>query len=153
MNDFAGRVALVTGTTGIGRATALRLAAGGAQVLACGIEAAANTELAGDAGRLGLTLHAEACDVTDPDQVQAAVAKAASQFGGDSSLWNRIANRHGDVEPVHGGECGQHLFDGALRHPGDEEARRRSDCEFVLGARLCLPTRSGGLRCQQGGGA
>jgi NAD(P)-dependent dehydrogenase (short-subunit alcohol dehydrogenase family) len=91
MNDFAGRVALVTGTTGIGRATALRLAAGGAQVLACGIEAAANTELAGDAGRLGLTLHAEACDVTDPDQVQAAVAKAASQFGGLDIIVNAAA--------------------------------------------------------------
>jgi meso-butanediol dehydrogenase / (S,S)-butanediol dehydrogenase / diacetyl reductase len=53
MNDFAGRVALVTGTTGIGRAIAMRFAAGGAQVVACGIEISGNEELARDAARLG----------------------------------------------------------------------------------------------------
>ena len=49
MNDFAGKVALVTGTTGIGRAIAMRFAAGGAQVVACGIEPPANAELTRDA--------------------------------------------------------------------------------------------------------
>ena len=39
----------MTGTTGIGRAIARRFAAGGASVLACGIEVAANKELALDA--------------------------------------------------------------------------------------------------------
>ena len=48
MKEFSGKVALVTGTTGIGRAIALRLAAGGAQVVACGIEPAGNEALAGD---------------------------------------------------------------------------------------------------------
>ena len=46
MKEFEGKVAIVTGTTGIGRAIAKRLAAGGASVLACGIEIAANQELA-----------------------------------------------------------------------------------------------------------
>ena len=46
MKEFAGRVALVTGTTGIGRAIAKRFAEGGAQVVACGIEATGNEELA-----------------------------------------------------------------------------------------------------------
>jgi len=91
MNDFAGRVALVTGTTGIGRATALRLAAGGARVVSCGIEAGANTELASDAARLSLTLQVETCDVTEPEQVQRAVAKAVSQFGGLDIIVNAAA--------------------------------------------------------------
>ena len=51
MQEFAGKVALVTGTTGIGRAVAMRFAVGGAQVIACGIEAAGNDELARDAAR------------------------------------------------------------------------------------------------------
>ena len=38
MKEFEGKVAIVTGTTGIGRAIAKRFAAGGANVLACGIE-------------------------------------------------------------------------------------------------------------------
>ena len=42
MKEFEGQVAIVTGTTGIGRAIANRLAAGGAEVVACGIEADAN---------------------------------------------------------------------------------------------------------------
>ena len=44
--EFAGKAALVTGTTGIGRAMALRFAAGGALVTALGIVEAANRELA-----------------------------------------------------------------------------------------------------------
>jgi meso-butanediol dehydrogenase / (S,S)-butanediol dehydrogenase / diacetyl reductase len=43
--EFAGRVAVVTGTTGIGRAVAARLAGAGAKVFALGINDAANAEL------------------------------------------------------------------------------------------------------------
>ena len=45
MNEFENKAAIVTGTTGIGRAIAKRLASGGASVLACGIDATANREL------------------------------------------------------------------------------------------------------------
>ena len=44
MKEFEGKVAIVTGTTGIGRAIAKRFAADGASVLACGIEADANKD-------------------------------------------------------------------------------------------------------------
>ena len=91
MNDLAGRVALVTGTTGIGRAIAMRFASGGAHVVACGIEVAANQELARDAAKTGLALHVEACDVTDHDQVRALVAKTVSQFGGLDIIVNAAA--------------------------------------------------------------
>jgi meso-butanediol dehydrogenase / (S,S)-butanediol dehydrogenase / diacetyl reductase len=45
MKEFENRVAIVTGTTGIGRAIAKRLASGGCSVVSCGIEAPANHEL------------------------------------------------------------------------------------------------------------
>jgi NAD(P)-dependent dehydrogenase (short-subunit alcohol dehydrogenase family) len=45
VNEFENKVAIVTGTTGIGRAIAKRLVSGGASVTACGIDEAANREL------------------------------------------------------------------------------------------------------------
>ena len=62
-----GKVAIVTGTTGIGRAIALRFAAGGASVLACGIDVAANNELARDAAANGLSIRVQECDVTQAE--------------------------------------------------------------------------------------
>jgi meso-butanediol dehydrogenase/(S,S)-butanediol dehydrogenase/diacetyl reductase len=91
MNDFTGRVAIVTGTTGIGRAIAMRFAAGGAQVVACGIETTDNDELARDAAKLGLTLHVEQCDVTDFERVRSVITKRASQFGGLDIIVNAAA--------------------------------------------------------------
>jgi meso-butanediol dehydrogenase / (S,S)-butanediol dehydrogenase / diacetyl reductase len=91
MNDFAGRVALVTGTTGIGRAIAKRFAAGGAHVVACGIETAGNEELARDAKTVGLTLKIERCDVSNLDEARAAVSKTVSQFGGLDIIVNAAA--------------------------------------------------------------
>jgi meso-butanediol dehydrogenase/(S,S)-butanediol dehydrogenase/diacetyl reductase len=91
MNDFAGKVAVVTGTTGIGRAIAMRFAAGGAQVIACGIDAAANDDLSRDASKLGLALRVEHCDVTDLQQVRSVVTRAVSQFGGLDIIVNSAA--------------------------------------------------------------
>jgi meso-butanediol dehydrogenase/(S,S)-butanediol dehydrogenase/diacetyl reductase len=91
MKDFAGRVALVTGTTGIGRAVAKRLAAGGAQVVACGIEAVGNEELAREAGVLGVTLQVESCDVTLFDEVRRVVTSTVSRFGGLDIIVNSAA--------------------------------------------------------------
>jgi len=91
MNDFARRVAVVTGTTGIGRAIAMRFAAGGAQVVACGIEPTSNEELARDAAKQGLTLQVEKCDVTSFDEVRAVVAKTVSRFGGLDIIVNAAA--------------------------------------------------------------
>jgi NAD(P)-dependent dehydrogenase (short-subunit alcohol dehydrogenase family) len=90
MNEFAGRVALVTGTTGIGRAIAIRFAAGGAQVVVCGIEPAANEELARYAAKQGLTLQVESCDVTSFDDVSSVIAKAV-HFGGLDIIVNAAA--------------------------------------------------------------
>ena len=79
MGDFSGKVAIVTGTTGIGRA------------IACGIEASGNDSLSKDAARLGLGLQVELCDVTNPDQVKAVIAKAVGNFGGLDIIANAAA--------------------------------------------------------------
>jgi NAD(P)-dependent dehydrogenase (short-subunit alcohol dehydrogenase family) len=63
------------GASGLGAATARRLAAGGAAVTICDLDQAAGEALAGE---LGAAARFVSCDVTDPDQVAAAVASAAS---------------------------------------------------------------------------
>jgi meso-butanediol dehydrogenase/(S,S)-butanediol dehydrogenase/diacetyl reductase len=91
MNEFAGKVALVTGTTGIGRATAKRFAVGGAQVVACGIETAGNEDLTREAEKLDLALHVENCDVTELDQVRGVIAKTVRRCGGLDIIVNAAA--------------------------------------------------------------
>jgi rhamnulose-1-phosphate aldolase/alcohol dehydrogenase len=78
---LATRVALVTGGgSGIGRATALRLAAEGACVVVADRDAAAAEEVATSLG--SDTAIAVTVDVTDEDQVRAALNAAALAFGG-----------------------------------------------------------------------
>lgn len=92
MGEFTGKVALVTGTTGIARSTALRLKAGGASVMAVGIDEAGNAALAAD----GVTV--QRTDVSVSDQVQAAVAETVSHFGGLDIIVNSAAiHPYGDA--------------------------------------------------------
>ena len=91
MKEFEGKVAIVTGTTGIGRAIARRFASGGAGVLACGIEVTANKHLALQAKGSGLSLRVETCDVTQADAVSATVEKAVKEFGGLDIIVNAAA--------------------------------------------------------------
>jgi meso-butanediol dehydrogenase/(S,S)-butanediol dehydrogenase/diacetyl reductase len=91
MKDFVEKVALVTGTTGIGRAIAMRLAMGGAQVVACGIDSTGNAELTREAAKDGLTLQVETCDVTNLDEVRSVIAKTVSRAGGLDIIVNAAA--------------------------------------------------------------
>ena len=76
---FEGRAALITGAgSGIGRATALRLANEGARVLAVDVNEAALKETAEMGGE---AIVARPTDVTVVAECQAAVAEAVQQFG------------------------------------------------------------------------
>lgn len=98
--DFTGQVALVTGASqGVGRATALALAAEGAAVgLLARQEEGLRAVAAEITARGGRALPLPA-DVTDEAAVNAAVARAAREFGGlDIAIANAGMNRAGRVE-------------------------------------------------------
>jgi rhamnulose-1-phosphate aldolase/alcohol dehydrogenase len=79
---LATRVALVTGAaSGIGKAIAERLAAEGACVVVADLDAARAAEVAAAIGSTDVAVGI-AADVTDADQVAAAVAAASLAFGG-----------------------------------------------------------------------
>jgi NAD(P)-dependent dehydrogenase (short-subunit alcohol dehydrogenase family) len=77
--QIAGHTFLVTGgASGLGAATARRLAAAGANVMLCDVGAADGRKLALELGtRAGFA----AADVTDEAQVAAAIAEARAKFG------------------------------------------------------------------------
>jgi NAD(P)-dependent dehydrogenase (short-subunit alcohol dehydrogenase family) len=89
--EFAGRAALVTGTSGIGRASAIRLAEAGAEVLACGIDPAANRALDALAASRGLPLRVRRVDVAEEGEVAAAVAACVGHAGGLDVIVNAAA--------------------------------------------------------------
>jgi len=77
-----GRVAMVSGAaSGIGRATTLRLAREGAQVLATDVMAEALEETAALAKAESLVVETRVTDVADEADVEASVAHALERFG------------------------------------------------------------------------
>ena len=80
--EFAGKAALVTGAgSGIGAATAVRLAADGALVAVADRSASAAEEVVAQIRAMGGEAIAIAVDVTDPQAVDAAVADFARSQG------------------------------------------------------------------------
>ena len=91
MKDFDGKVALVTGTTGIGLATARRLAAGGAAIVACGIDRSANAAMRAELESTGAGVLVVDTDVSVQDKVRDAVAAGVERFGGLDVIVNSAA--------------------------------------------------------------
>jgi gluconate 5-dehydrogenase len=93
--DLTGRIALVTGSSkGIGYALAAALGSAGATLV---LNARDPVRL--DAARLalqaqGLTVHAVAFDVTDPDAVEAGIAKIEAEIGAIHILVNNAGMQH-----------------------------------------------------------
>jgi NAD(P)-dependent dehydrogenase (short-subunit alcohol dehydrogenase family) len=88
--DLSGKTAIVTGGgKGIGRQMADGLAAAGANVVVCARQAERCEDAAAElAEQHGVKTLGLGCDVRDPDQVQAVVARTAADFGGVDVLVN-----------------------------------------------------------------
>jgi NAD(P)-dependent dehydrogenase (short-subunit alcohol dehydrogenase family) len=84
--DFTGKVALITGSSGMGLASALRLARGGARVHLCGIDDAANAAAAAAAGVLPVRV--SRCDVAAEAEVATWVADVMAAESGIDILVN-----------------------------------------------------------------
>lgn len=97
--EFASKTLLVTGaTSGIGKATALRFAAAGANVAAVGRNKTALTELEKEITGAGAFLPIQA-DLVAPEAAEACVAKAIERFGGIDVLVNAAGHiSNGTVE-------------------------------------------------------
>ncbi len=86
---FSGKVVLITGAaSGIGRATALRIAEEGGNVFLSDVQAEAVEATAKDAAKLGVQAEAHVADVSDPEACRATVAACVERFGRLDALCN-----------------------------------------------------------------
>ena len=96
-----GRAALITGgASGLGRASAILLAAHGAQVMIADIDEGGGRAAVDEIGRAGGTAHFRRSDVTDRQDVRQMVADAAQTMGGLAILMNNaMSNPRDDYTP------------------------------------------------------
>jgi NAD(P)-dependent dehydrogenase (short-subunit alcohol dehydrogenase family) len=89
MRRFEGKVVLITGAaSGIGRATAERLAEEGAKVVCADVQAEALEDTAKRVRELGSEVHSLLCDVSEPEAVSSAVRDTVERFGALHSVCN-----------------------------------------------------------------
>ena len=101
LKRFEGKTAFITGAaSGIGRATAVAFAAEGARVVVTDRGEAALQDTADDVKAAGAEVLAIACDVSVPEQVEAAVAQAVERFGQLDIAFNN-AGVENKAQPLH----------------------------------------------------
>jgi NAD(P)-dependent dehydrogenase (short-subunit alcohol dehydrogenase family) len=87
--DLTGKTAIVTGGgSGIGRQMAEALAELGANLVLCARKVERCEQAASELSQLGVKAIGMACDVRDPEQVQAVVDRTISEFGAIDVLLN-----------------------------------------------------------------
>jgi NAD(P)-dependent dehydrogenase (short-subunit alcohol dehydrogenase family) len=90
--ELSGKVTIVTGGgRGIGRAIALALAEAGADVVPTSRTQAQVEQVAGEIEALGRRTLVQACDVSDPAQIEALVERVLAEFGRIDILVNAAA--------------------------------------------------------------
>jgi NAD(P)-dependent dehydrogenase (short-subunit alcohol dehydrogenase family) len=96
--SFSGKVAFVSGGgTGIGRAAALAFARNGASVVVAGRSEAPVQDTARRIGNLGGKAVALRCDVSQPDQIEAAVRCTVESFGRLDFAFNNAGVEQGMI--------------------------------------------------------
>jgi citronellol/citronellal dehydrogenase len=91
---FAGRRVLITGGgSGIGRQTALRLAALGAKVVICGRRGDRLEAVVDEVRQAGGSCFARPCDIREPDQIAELASFAEAQVGGCDILVNNAGGQ------------------------------------------------------------
>lgn len=98
--DLTGKTAVVTGACGIlGRHFCSGLAAHGARLAVIDLDQDAAMALAGElAGQFGVEAIGIACDISQPDQVQAMVERVVTAFGRIDVLHNNAASKSSRLE-------------------------------------------------------
>src|SRR4051794_14213849 len=106
---FSGKVAFVTGAgSGIGRATAIAFARGGADVVAVDRDEQAARATAAQIEQLGGSALALACDVSSSDQVRGALDSTVARFGRLDIAFN---NAGVELRPTPIADIGEADFD------------------------------------------
>ena len=99
MAEFEDRVALITGPAkGMGAAITRGFAEGGANLILAGRDTAAIEEVARDARALGREAVVVECDVTSPDQVEAAARAGRARFDDRIDILVNVAGGTGPLE-------------------------------------------------------
>ena len=96
-NRFTGRCAIVTGAAaGMGRATAMRLAAEGARVCLIDVDHVGNEETLNLIKKAGVEAFAAQCDVSDEADVRETIQRAEADYGAVRVLFNNAGIESGD---------------------------------------------------------
>jgi len=125
MNRLAGRVCLVTGSTGMAAAAARRLAAESARVFVVSRTAGHARDLAEEIGAAGGEAGWAAADLADESAVRAAVAACVDRFGRIDGLFS-----------VAGGS-GRRFGDGPIHTVGREAWDRTLELNLTTQALVC----------------